>query len=89
MIAGTIVAGTVGDHAGYAMRRGTLLVREQGVPVPSFVETGLHRLVFVRLLQREVHPFAPHLAELARGDLHRRAGDFATLGKGEILTPRG
>jgi formylmethanofuran dehydrogenase subunit C len=88
MVAGTIVAGTVGDHAGYAMRRGTLLVREHGLPVPSFAETGLHRLVFVRLLERAVRPFAPHLADLAHGDLYRWAGDFATLGKGEILTPR-
>jgi formylmethanofuran dehydrogenase subunit C len=87
MIAGTLVAGTVGDYAGYAMRRGTLLVGEHGIAVPSFVETGVHRLVFVRVLERVVRLFAPHLAELARGDLHRRAGDLATLGKGEVLTP--
>jgi formylmethanofuran dehydrogenase subunit C len=87
MFAGTIVAGTVGDYPGYAMRRGTLLVREHGHPVPSFVETGVHRLVFVRILERTVRPCAPHLAELAREDLHRRAGDLATLGKGELLTP--
>ena len=88
MVAGNIVAGTVGDYAGYAMRRGTLLLREHGITVPSFVETGMHRLVFVRLLQRVVRPFAPHLAALADEDMHRWAGDFATLGKGEILTPR-
>jgi formylmethanofuran dehydrogenase subunit C len=89
MIAGTLVAGTVGDYPGYAMRRGTLLVGGHGVPVPSFVDTGTHRLVFVRLLRRAVSSFAPHLADLARDDLNRRAGDLATLGKGELLTPRG
>lgn len=87
MIAGAIVAGTVGDFAGYAMRRGTLLVREHGMILPTFVETGVHRLVFTRLLQRAVQPLAPHLAELASGAVNRRAGDLATLGKGELLTP--
>jgi formylmethanofuran dehydrogenase subunit C len=89
MIAGTLVAGTVGDYPGYAMRRGTLLVGEHGGLVPSFVDTGMHRLVFVRLLRRAVNPFAPHLADFARDDLNRRAGDLATLGKGELLAPRG
>lgn len=87
MIAGTLVAGTVGDYAGYAMRRGTLLVREHGLLVPSFVDTGVHRLVIVRILERAIRPMAPHLADLARDDLNRRAGDLATLGKGELLTP--
>jgi formylmethanofuran dehydrogenase subunit C len=87
MIAGTIVAGTVGDYAGYSMRRGTLLVREHGVPVPSFVDTGVHRLLVMRLLEPVLRPIAPHLADLATGDLNRRAGDLAALGKGELLTP--
>jgi formylmethanofuran dehydrogenase subunit C len=41
------------------------------------------------MLERAVRPIAPHLADLARGDLNRRAGDLATLGKGELLTPVG
>jgi formylmethanofuran dehydrogenase subunit C len=89
MIAGTLVAGTLGDYAGYGMRRGTLLVREHGHLNPTFVDTGVHRLVIVRVLERSLRPIAPHLADLARGDLNRRAGDLATLGKGELLTPRG
>jgi formylmethanofuran dehydrogenase subunit C len=88
MIAGTLVAGTVGDFPGYGMRRGTLLVREHGQVLPSFVDTGVQRLVIVRLLERALRPLAPHLADLARDDLNRRAGDLATLGKGELLTPR-
>jgi formylmethanofuran dehydrogenase subunit C len=87
LIAGTIVAGTVGDYAGYAMRRGTLLVGEHGLVLPTFVETGVHRFVYIRLLRRALITLAPQLAELAGDDVHRRAGDLATLGKGELLTP--
>ena len=87
MVSGTIVAGTVGDGVGYAMRRGTLLVGEHGLIPPSFVETGVHRLVFVRLLRRTLASLAPHLAWLAGEEMNRRAGDLATLGKGELLTP--
>jgi formylmethanofuran dehydrogenase subunit C len=88
MIAGTIAAGTLGAHPGYAMRRGTLLARSAGTLLPTFVETGTHRLVFARLLARALRPWDPELAELADGDLERRAGDLATLGNGELLTPR-
>jgi formylmethanofuran dehydrogenase subunit C len=52
------------------------------------VDTGVHRLVIVRLLERALRPIAPQLADLARDDLNRRAGDLATLGKGELLSPR-
>ena len=89
MVAGTIVAGTAGHFCGYLMRRGTLLIREHGAAVPSFVETGVHRLLVARLLERALRPLAPHLADLARGEHRRRAGDLATLGKGELLTPAG
>jgi formylmethanofuran dehydrogenase subunit C len=88
MIAGTLVAGTLGDYAGYGMRRGTLLVREHGRLNPTFVDTGVHRLVIVRVLERSIRTIAPHFADLASVDLNRRAGDLATLGKGELLTPR-
>jgi formylmethanofuran dehydrogenase subunit C len=88
MIAGTLVAGTLGDYPGYAMRRGTLLAREHGILVPTFADTGVHRLIIVRLLERALRPLAPLLADLTRDDLNRRVGDFATLGKGELLTPR-
>ena len=89
MIAGTIVAGTVGDFPGYGMRRGTLLVGAHGLAVASFVETGVHQLVFARLLHRTVRPIAPHLADLASDRVKRLSGDLATLGKGELLSPRG
>jgi formylmethanofuran dehydrogenase subunit C len=87
LIAGTIVAGTVGDYAGYSMRRGTLLVGSHGAMTPTFVDTGVHRMVMVRLLERMLRPISPQLADLAVGDQQRHAGDLATLGKGELLTP--
>ncbi len=87
MIAGTIVAGKVGDDAGYAMRRGTLVVREHGRLPPTFVDTGHHRLVFLRLLQRMPVIRMQQWAEFVPESVARYAGDLATLGKGEILVP--
>ncbi|ACA20061.1 formylmethanofuran dehydrogenase subunit C [Methylobacterium sp. 4-46] len=89
MIAGTIVAGAIGDHPGYGMRRGTLLVERHGALLPTFVDTGAQDLVFVRLLARALEPVSARFAALARARLGRRAGDLATLGKGELLTPLG
>ena len=89
MIAGTLVAGTVGDHPGYGMRRGTILVRSHGAILPSFVETGSHRLVVLRLLAKTLATVAPGSAELASASVRRLSGDLATLGKGEILVTDG
>jgi formylmethanofuran dehydrogenase subunit C len=83
MIAGTIVTRRVGDHPGYGMRRGTLLVGEHGRLLPSFVPTGRHRFVMLRLLYQELARLGR--AELVPDAVNRHAGDVATLGKGEIL----
>ena len=84
MIAGTIAALSVGDHPGYGMRRGTILAGGVGALSPSFVETGTHDLVFLRLLARSLRPLSAAHADLAAGTLTRYSGDLATLGKGEI-----
>jgi formylmethanofuran dehydrogenase subunit C len=96
MVAGTLVAGTIGDHPGYGMRRGTVLVERHGALLPTFVETGTQDLVFLRLLAKALDALAldavaldPRFAALARAPLARRAGDLATLGKGELFTPLG
>lgn len=89
MIAGTIVAGAIGDHPGYGMRRGTLLVERHGALLPTFVDTGVQDLVFLRLLAKALDPISARFAALARARLGRRAGDLATLGKGELLAPLG
>jgi formylmethanofuran dehydrogenase subunit C len=87
--AGTIVVGgRVGEHAGVAMRRGTMvcLGATPAVP-PSFTESGIHELVFARLLIRflEGTALADHASTLARA--RRWTGDLAIAGKGEILVP--
>ena len=84
MIAGTIAALSVGDHPGYGMRRGTLLLGAHGTLTPTFVETGHHDLVYLRLLARSLSRLSPAHAELARRPLKRYSGDLATLAKGEI-----
>ncbi|MCJ2076806.1 formylmethanofuran dehydrogenase subunit C [Methylobacterium sp. E-041] len=84
MIAGTIAAGSVGDDAGYGMRRGTLLLGSHGRLTPTFVETGEHDLVFLRLLARSLKTLSPRHAEIAAGPLRRYSGDLATIAKGEI-----
>lgn len=84
MIAGTIAAGSVGDDAGYGMRRGTILTGSHGRLTPTFVETGSHDLVFLRLLARSLKRLSPRHAEIAAGTLRRYSGDLATIAKGEI-----
>ncbi len=89
MIAGTIVAGNGGS-----------LLRLSDAPRHAFdprARRGRSELrrdrrasaLVARLLERALRPLAPHLADLARGEHRRRAGDLATLGKGELLTPAG
>ena len=89
MIAGTLVAGTVGDHPGYGMRRGTVLIRSHGAILPTFVGTGSHRLVVLRLLAKTLAAVAPAWADMAGATVRRLSGDLATLGKGEILVTDG
>ncbi len=84
MIAGTLAARSLGDHPGFGMRRGTILAGGVGALTPSFVETGTHDLVFLRLLARSLRPLSPDHADLAAGALTRYSGDLATLGKGEL-----
>ncbi|GEP04847.1 formylmethanofuran dehydrogenase subunit C [Methylobacterium oxalidis] len=84
MIAGTIAALAVGDHPGLGMRRGTLLVGRHGAMSPTFVETGSHDLVFLRLLARTLRGVSAAHADLAAGALRRYSGDLATIGKGEL-----
>lgn len=86
MIAGTIAAFGVGDSPGYGMRRGTLLVGGHGRLSPTFVETGAHDLVFLRLLAKSLAVLSPEHAELLSRPLRRYAGDLATIAKGEIWT---
>ena len=84
MIAGTVAALAVGDHPGYGMRRGTLLVGAHGRLSPTFVETGTHDLVFLRLLARSLRGLSAEHADLLGRPLRRYSGDLATIAKGEL-----
>ena len=86
MIAGTIAALGVGDSPGYGMRRGTLVVGAHGRMSPTFIETGAHDLVFLRLLAKSLAVLSPKHAELVSRPLRRYSGDLATIAKGEIWT---
>jgi len=80
-----IVLGPCGARPGAAMRRGSVLLFEGAVdPGPTFVDTGVHDLLWLAVLER-------HLAGLGLPDLlpsrraRRLVGDLADLGKGELL----
>ncbi len=84
MIAGTLAALAVGDHPGLGMRRGTLVLGAHGRLAETFVETGAHDLVFLRLLATALRGFSPEHAALLDKPLRRYSGDLATIAKGEI-----
>jgi len=84
MIAGTLAALEVGDLPGFGMRRGTLVTGRHGALAPTFVETGSHDLVFLRLLGRHLRALSEAHADLLARPLTRYSGDLATIAKGEI-----
>lgn len=84
MIAGTLAALEVGDLPGFGMRRGTLITGRHGTLAPTFVETGSHDLVFLRLLARHLKTLSEAHAALLARPLTRYSGDLATLAKGEL-----
>ncbi|MFM0012442.1 formylmethanofuran dehydrogenase subunit C [Paraburkholderia sediminicola] len=88
LVAGTVgVAGQLGAHYAYGMRRGTLLLTQRPAhSPPTFTEGGRGFDVFwallVRSLADEIAPFSQwHAASLPM----RHAGDLAVDGRGEIL----
>jgi formylmethanofuran dehydrogenase subunit C len=89
MTAGTIaVQGTVGPYAGYAMGRGTLLLAQAPESIlPTFQDCGTHTLGFIPLLLRSLKSYDTVFCDRAETlkRVHRYAGDFSALGKGEIL----
>jgi formylmethanofuran dehydrogenase subunit C len=90
MVAGTtiVLGAAVGRYPGFAMKRGTLLLRHgAGQMLPTFADAGLQELGFLRLLAKYL---APHSAKFAAAAPHfaalrRFVGDAASGGKGEIL----
>ncbi|MEJ2058900.1 MAG: formylmethanofuran dehydrogenase subunit C [Gammaproteobacteria bacterium] len=87
MIAGSVsVLGRVGGGAGFAMRRGTLLLNELPESLPAtFNRTGTHDLTFINLWRKRIAQAG--YTEHARigHDIQRWVGDRAVGGLGEIL----
>jgi len=88
MIAGTLVViKNCGVLPGYLMRRGTIALANPPDIAPTFVECGIHELVFANLFAKLLSPESRAAAKLFSRPLARYAGDMAALGKGEILLP--
>jgi len=92
MVAGTIaVGGRVGAHAGYGMRRGSV-VFATAEPLPAqlatFVPTLASADVFWQLLARDLAARGAPFAELASRPMVRYLGDLGAGGKGELIFAR-
>ncbi len=89
MFGGTIVClGRAGPLPGYLMTRGTIITAS-GVDSlsPTFIDTGPHELVALRLISRWLTEEGIEGGALSATRLRRFAGDTAVLGKGELFLP--
>jgi formylmethanofuran dehydrogenase subunit C len=89
MFGGTIVCfGGAGALPGYLMTRGTVMIGKGASSLsPTFIDTGVHELVALRLIARWLIDGGIEGGSLAAARLRRLVGDTATLGKGEIFVP--
>jgi formylmethanofuran dehydrogenase subunit C len=89
MIGGTIVCfGEAGARPGYLMRRGTVILGGGAQEItPTFIDTGVHELVAMRLIARWLIEEGIEGGSLLASTLRRLVGDTALLGKGEIFVP--
>jgi len=87
MIAGTLIlCGPAGALPGYLMKRGTIILgRDCEALAPTFVDSGIHDLVALRLLARSVAALSSRAEATLRRPLQRLAGDTSVLGKGELF----
>jgi formylmethanofuran dehydrogenase subunit C len=88
LVAGTVgVAGQLGPHYAYGMRRGTLLLAQRPTQLPVTFTGGGHGFdvfwsLLVRSLTAEIAPFSQWRADRLPA---RYTGDLAVDGRGEIL----
>jgi formylmethanofuran dehydrogenase subunit C len=89
MTGGTVVCfGEAGDLPGYLMARGTIIVgRGAASTSPTFVDSGVHELVALRLIARWLIEEGIEGGSIAAARLRRLVGDTAVLGKGEMFVP--
>lgn len=91
MIGGTIICfGEAGPRPGYLMKRGTIILGGGAAGItPTFVDSGVHELVAMRLIARWLIDEGIEGGSLLAYTMRRLVGDTAVLGKGEILLPTG
>jgi formylmethanofuran dehydrogenase subunit C len=91
MIGGTLVCfGPAGARPGYLMRRGTVILGAGAAAItPTFIDTGVHELVAMRLVARWLIDEGIEGGSLLAARLTRLVGDTAVIGKGEIFVPVG
>jgi formylmethanofuran dehydrogenase subunit C len=89
MIGGTVTCfGGTGARPGYLMKRGTVILGKGPAEVtPTFVDSGVHELVAMRLIARWLIDEGIEGGSLLAYTMRRLVGDTAVLGKGEILVP--
>jgi formylmethanofuran dehydrogenase subunit C len=89
MTGGTVVClGKAGVSPGYLMTRGTIVTGGGAACVtPTFIDTGAHELVAIRLLARWLTEEGISGGGGLATPLRRLVGDTAVLGKGEIFVP--
>lgn len=88
MIGGTLVClGAAGARPGYLMRRGTVILGGASDITPTFIVTGTHELVAMRLIAKWLIESGIEGGSLLASPLRRLAGDTAVLGKGELFVP--
>ena len=89
MVAGTVAVGVrAGAHAGYGMRRGSLVMAAgaSSVELPATFVPALGAAdVFWQLLARDLARHGGPFAGLAQRRIERHLGDLSADGKGEIL----
>jgi len=89
MVAGTVaVGGHAGAHAGFGMRRGSIVLAagRSAVQVPAtFVPAHASAPVIWQLLARDLARHGGPFAALAGRRIERHLGDLAADGKGEII----
>jgi formylmethanofuran dehydrogenase subunit C len=89
LVAGTVtIGGGCGAHAGWGMRRGTLVMAGEALQPPgTFVPVHSDASVFWALLARDLARFGGRFEALPRRTIARWAGDLAVQGRGEWLIP--
>lgn len=87
MIAGTLIVGKrAGPMPGFLMKRGSIMLSGGCSALsPTFIDSGVHQLLAIKLWARLVEPYSRRAAALLQRPFRRLAGDMAVLGKGEIF----